>query len=137
MSHHRTKALLISSALAVAGTLAVGTGTAGASCPAGTYNVRTMNHYAASTGNWYTDEVIAPPTGSDCTDEVLWYVGTSNFYKGQYLSGGTWHDSMDAGWFYRVAGSSVYTAIVPNIVDGAHVRATEYQHGGTAVSIYV
>jgi hypothetical protein len=135
MQTHRIKALLISSALAVSGTLAVGTEVAGASCPAGTYNVRTTNH-EAGTGNYYTDEVIAPNTGNDCTDEVLWYVGYTNAYKGQYLKAGTWTDSV-TGWFWRIAGTSQYSGIVTNIVDGTHVRAVESMHGGTAVSIYV
>ncbi|MGB3410873.1 MAG: hypothetical protein WBA45_06705 [Microthrixaceae bacterium] len=89
----------------------------------------------ASTGNWYS-QAFTTPTGG-CNDTNLYLTSYSNYYKGQYLSGGTWTDGA-AGWKLVPANTPSYGSgrvLISSVTDGTPVRVTEYQHGGSAVTV--
>lgn len=89
----------------------------------------------ASSGNWYTQSFTTPTGG--CNDTNLYLTSFSNYYKGQYHNGSYWQDGAP-GWKYVPANQPAFNAgrvLISGVLDGTHVRAVEFQHGPSAVTL--
>ena len=126
MSSTLRRAAAAASATALAGTAIVATATpASAACqfPADHTNVQ------AGTGNWYASPGSTVPEAaeSSCNDVNVWswsnplIQNQAETFKGQYQSGGTWHDGM-AGHVTASEGVGAYRVVISNVVNGTTVR---------------